>query len=148
MTAGQLPWLGGAVIALLRTDEAFMAACHGRLAGAAPSDVSSPYATVQTVVNNALDGNGVAWLPFVQVDGWCAPGFSDAEDPRRTAWDIAAAAARVLIASPRNAAYLNTYWSFSRLLEGPLERVDTTRGPSVPVYGALVRVELKVKLVG
>lgn len=142
-----MPWLGGIVISLLVADDAFMAGVPGGLAGAAPSDVTQPYATVQTVTNGGLDDAGRVQLPIVQVTGWCAPTQNDTQDPRRTAWDIAAAAARVLTGTPRkNQPYENVWYSINRLVEGPLDRTDISRGPSEPLYGALIRVELTVKL--
>lgn len=142
-----MPWIGGIVISLLVGDDEFMAACGGRLAGAAPSDVSTPYVTVQTVTNGPLDSAGRAQVPIVQVTAWCAPTQNDQQDPRRTAWDIAAAAHRVLLGvQRRNEPYENTYYGVERLVEGPLDRTDVSRGPSEPIYGAMIRVELKVKL--
>jgi hypothetical protein len=143
-----MPWFGGIVISLLAADAEFMAACGSRLAGASPSDVSKPYVTVQTVTNGPLDAAGRVQVPIVQVAAWCAPTQNDVQDPRLTAWDIAAAAQRVLLlAEPlRNEPYGNVFYNVERLVEGPLDRTDTSRGPSEPIYGALIRVELKVKL--
>lgn len=147
MIPGQMPWLAGILLDRLAADPAFMAGCPGGVAGAAPPDVTRPYATVQTVTNGGLDDQGRVQLPSVQVAGWCAPNQNDSQDPRRTAWNIAASAARVLFAqSLKNVAYENVWYSVNRLVEGPVDRTDVTRGPGQPVYGALIRVELTVRL--
>lgn len=142
-----MPWLAGIMLDLLVADEAFMASCPGGVAGAAPPDITRPYVTTQTVTNGGLDEQGRVQLPSVQIVGWCAPTQNDQQDPRRTAWNIAAGAARVLFEVPRkNVPYENVWYSLNRLIEGPIDRTDTTRGPGQPVYGALIRVELTVKL--
>jgi hypothetical protein len=144
---GQMPWIGGIVISLLAADADFMTACDSRLAGATPSNVTQPYVTVQTVTNGGLDDAGRAQLPIVQITAWCKPGDNDEQDPRLTVWDIAAAAQRVLLGTSRkNESYQNVFYNIERLVEGPLDRTDITRGPSEPLYGAMIRVELKVRL--
>lgn len=141
MTApGPIPWIPGAVRQLLLADPAFVTACGNRLMTRLSSTVTF-CAQLRAPGLNSLSGDGVAWSPLVQVDGWCAPGIPDT-DPEVKAWEIAAHAARVL-GRARNVTYQNMTYS-GRLIEGPIPDVDTSRGESTPLYRAIVRAELAV----
>lgn len=143
MTAGVLPWVPGAIRQLLLADSDFSAACAGRCGTRLGSEVTY-CAQVRTPGVNSLSGDGVAYSPLVQVDGWCTREAADGlgVDPEVKAWEIAAHAARVL-GRARNVSYQNMTYS-GRLIEGPLPDVDISRGESTPLYRAVVRVELAV----
>lgn len=135
-----LPWVPGAVRQLLLADAGFATACGGRVMTILPSTITF-CAQLRLPGNNSISGDGVAYSPLIQVDGWCVPGISGV-DPERKAWEIAAHAARVL-GRARNVIYQTMSYS-GRLVEGPLPDVDTSRGESTPVYRAIVRAELAV----
>jgi hypothetical protein len=137
---GPIPWVPGAVRQLLLADTGFNTACGGRLSTRLPGIVTF-CAQLRVSGLNSLSGDGVAWSPLVQVDGWCAPDIAGT-DPEVKAWQIAAAAARVL-GRIRNVTYQNMTYS-GRLIEGPIPDVDTSRGESSPLYRAIVRAELAV----
>lgn len=136
---GPIPWVPGAIRQLLLADAAFMTECGNRLSSRLPSPVTY-CARVRLAGNNSLSGDGVAWSPLVQVEGWCAPEVAGVADPEVKAWDIAAKAA-VVIGRARNITYQNMTYT-ARIVEGPLDNVDKTRGESTPLYWALVRAEL------
>ena len=136
---GPIPWVPGAIRQLLLADAPFMTECGSRLSSRLPSTVTF-CARVRLAGNNSLSGDGVAWSPLIQVEGWCAPGVTGVSDPEVKAWDIAARAA-VVIGRSRNITYQNMTYSV-RLVEGPLSDVDTSRGESTPLYWSLVRAEL------
>lgn len=135
-----LPWIPGAIRGLLLADAVFSTACGARVSTILPSTVTF-CAQIRTPGNNSLSGDGVAFSPLVQVDGWCAPGITGV-DPERKAWEIAAEAARVL-GRARNVTYQNVSYS-ARLIDGPIPDVDTSRGDSSPLYRAIVRAVLAV----
>lgn len=136
-----LPWVPAALRIPLLADAAFDAASGGRLSTRLPSEVTW-CAQLRVAGNNSLDGGGVAFSPLVQLDGWCAPGLDDIDDPEVKAWEIAAAGAAVL-GRIRNLIYQTMSYS-ARIVEGPLPDVDTSRGESAPLYRAIVRAELAV----
>jgi hypothetical protein len=142
MTASaSLPWIPGAVRALLLADEEFAASCGGYCATRAPADITGPFAQCRMVGNYSLGGN-VGYRPLVQVDGW-APESMSSTDPTFAAWNVAANAARVL------AAAANVRWQSidytARVVDGPMEGApDTSRGPASPLLRFLVRAELTV----
>ncbi|MGW5645063.1 hypothetical protein ACWEV3_40980 [Saccharopolyspora sp. NPDC003752] len=140
MTAA-LPWVPGAVRALLLADAEFSAACGGYCAPTSPTTITGPFAQLRLVGNFPLAGN-VAFRPLVQVDGW-APASMTTVDPTAAAWRVAAEAARVL------AGAANVRWSSidysARVVDGPVEGVaDTSRGTATALLRALVRAELTV----
>lgn len=135
-----LPWIPGAVRALLLADPEFAEACPGGVSPRAPADVTRPYATVQAVGNYQMDANATVYRPLIQVDGWCG---STSSSPQPLAWRVAAEAARVLSAA-RNAPWQDLHFT-ARLTDGPMELPpDVSRGPSLPVYRAVIRAELTV----
>jgi len=137
-----IPWIPPAIRALLLADADFAAECGGRISTRLPSTVTF-CAQIRVPGLNSLSGDGVAWSPLVQVDGWCAttvPGV----DPEQKAWNIAAHAARIL-GRARNVTWQNMTYS-GRLVEGPIPDVDTSRGESTPLYRAIVRAELSVQV--
>jgi hypothetical protein len=135
-----LPWIPGAIRQLLLADATFSTSCAGRCGTRLPSDMTSPFAQLRISGGVSISGDGVAFSPLVQVDGWCAPG--GAEDPEIVSWRIASEAARVL-GRARNITYQTMRYS-ARLIDGPLSDVDTSRGTSSPLYRALIRAELSV----
>lgn len=136
-----LPSMRHAVRALLVADAGFVAVLPmARLTFKAPPSVTTKYGTIQIPGNNSLSGDGVAWSPLVQVDGWCPMTDEAADD---LAWDIAAAAAAVL-GRARNVTYQNITYS-ARLIDGPMAGPpDVSRGESEPLARALIRAELTV----
>lgn len=136
---GPIPWVPGAIRQLLVADTAFMTECGSRISSRLPSTVTF-CARVRLAGNNSLSGDGVAWSPLVQVEGWCAPGVAGVSDPEVKAWDIAARAAAV-VGRARNITYQNMTYS-TRIVDGPLSDVDTSRGDSTALYWSLVRVEV------
>lgn len=134
-----LPWIPPAARSVLLADADFTDACGGRLSTRAPADVSQPFATVQATVL-PVDVSAGAWLPMVQVDGWCPPGGT--VDPEQAVWRIAVAAALVF-ARARNVAYENVHYS-ARVTDGPLTDIDESRGKANPLYRAFIRAELTV----
>lgn len=138
---GPIPWIPGAVRQLLLADAEFTAACGGRVSTILHSTVTF-CAQIRTPGLNSMSGDGVAWSPLVQVDGWCAAGLG--LEPEVKAWEIASHAARIL-GRARNVTYQNMTYS-GRLVEGPLPDVDTSRGESTPLYRAIVRAELAAQV--
>lgn len=137
-----IPWIPPAIRALLLADSAFAAECGGRVSTRLPSTVAF-CAQIRVPGLNSLSGDGVAWSPLVQVDGWCSPDVAGV-DPEQKAWAIAAHAARIL-GRARNITYGTMTYS-GRLIEGPIPDVDTSRGESTPLYRAIVRAELSVQV--
>lgn len=141
------PHVPAAIIQLLCADPSFNAAYGSRCFTRAPSSVTTPYVIVQMAGSLPIDGRGWAWSPLVQVTGWAPPAAAGGEDPERIVWRIASSAARV-IGSVRTATYSDTDGSMTyntRLTDGPLPQTDTTRGPGNPLYGCLVRAELRLQ---
>lgn len=134
-----LPWVPGAIRQLLLADAVFASECGGDVLTRLGSTVTY-CAQIQVSGGTSLSGDGVAWSPLVQVDGWCAPN-AGAGDPERKAWAIAVEAARVL-GRARNIPYQNMSYS-ARVVDGPLPGVDTSRGTSTPLYRAVVRAEIR-----
>lgn len=134
-----LPWIPAAARALLVADAAFVTVLPiARLVFKAPSEVTTKFGTIQVPGNNSLSGDGVAWSPLVQVDGWCPTSEANAEE---LAWGIASAAAMVF-GRARNVTYQNVTYS-ARIIDGPMAMdPDTSRGASNPLARALVRAEL------
>lgn len=139
MTESDLPWIPGAIRALLLADLDFTAACQGRAGTRLPADMTRPYAQIRIPAPGGDMGGG-GYRPLVQVDGWAAPG--DGEDPERVAWRIATRAARVLRYA-RNVAYESMHYS-PRVIDGPLAAEDTSRGTGSPLYRALIRAEITI----
>lgn len=136
-----LPWVPGAVRAVLMADVGFSALCQGRCGTRLPTDMTKPFARIRTAGGISLSGDGVAWSPLVQIEGWASDG--GATDPETVVWDIAADAGRVL-GKARNITYKTMQYSV-RILDGPLPDVDTSRGTGSPLYWAALRVELKAQ---
>lgn len=140
MTAA-LPWIPGAVRALLLADTGFAAACGGYCASNAPASITGPFAQLRLAGNYSLAGN-VAYKPLIQVDGW-APESMTSADPVLAAWTVAAEAARVL-AGAANIRWQTVDYT-PRVVDGPMEGAsDTSRGPSSVLVRSLVRAELTV----
>lgn len=134
-----LPWVPDAARDLLLADPVFSSLlAEARVLFEDPPDVTTPYAVIQATVI-PLSGDGVGWLPLVQVNG-CSP--KGRPNPRAEAWAIATAAA-VALGRSRNVTYQTMSYS-GRHTDGPLPDVDTTRGTSSPIYRAIIRAELKV----
>lgn len=148
MTEPVLPWISGAIIDLLGADAGVMAACGGHLSGRAGADSSAPYATVQTIANPLINPRAANWRPLAQLTGWSPPATPDGEDPCLSSWRIAAEAARVILAHyDTQLSYLDGAMYYTvELVEGPLEEVDTSRGPDQPMFGARIRIEITVAL--
>ncbi|APU20948.1 putative DUF3168 family protein (plasmid) [Actinoalloteichus sp. GBA129-24] len=135
-----LPWIPGAIRALLLADPVFVEACPGGVTPRAPSDVTRPYATVQAAGNYQMDQSSTVFRPLIQIDGWCG---GTSASPQPLAWRVAAEAARVL-STARNAAWGDLHFT-ARITDGPMElSPDVSRGPSLPVYRAVIRAELTV----
>lgn len=144
-----LPYLPALLRGYLLADATFSGLCGGRCGTRAPADITTPYAVVQAPGGFPADASAGAWVPLAQVNGWCAPG-NGATDPEVAAWNIAARAA-VLLSRARNVVWAGpngspARWSVSRIIDGPLPIRDDSRGEAVPVYGCLVRAELRVKV--
>lgn len=137
-----LPWFPGALIETLAADADFLAACQGRVSSRAGADVSKPYATVQVITSPPINDMRAAWRPTLQLVGWCPPGGTE-EDPALVAWRMAATGIRAVLRTPKWG-YDGWHGSF-RVVLGPIEDVDQTRGPDAPVYGARVHIELTAK---
>jgi hypothetical protein len=149
ISAPVLPYVPALLRAWLLDDPGFAELTGGRCYTArSPRDVTRPYAVCQSPGGFPADASAGAWLPLVQVNGWCAPG--NGLEPEVVAWNIAARAAAVL-SRARNVAWedadgLISHWSLSRVTDGPLPVLDKTRGEDAPLYGCLVRAELRVKV--
>lgn len=133
------PWVPGAIRAYLLADAAFATASAGRVGSRLPSDMTKPFVQIRVIGNISLSDTSFAKSPLVQLDCWVAPGGSG--DPEVVSWDLAAAAAD-LLSRARNVSYEDMTWR-ARLVDGPIGNIDTTRGTGSPLYGALIRVELK-----
>lgn len=143
MTAPILPWMSGAIIAVLRADPTFADTCDGRVAGSTPSDVSTPYVTVRTLVNPPIHAARGKWRPTVRVTAWCPPAFTGTDqDPFLVAWGIAAAAAAAMAPLERRQQTYQTAYYSPIVTQGPTEEVDTSRGPEAPMYGCSIEIEL------
>lgn len=133
------PWVPGAIRAYLLDDAGFVTASASRVGTRLPSDMTKPFVQVRVIGNISLSDTSFAKSPLVQVDCWASPGGP--VDPEVQTWDLAElAATRLAIA--RNVRYQNMVWS-ARLVDGPIATLDTSRGESSPLYGSLIRVELK-----
>jgi hypothetical protein len=146
-TAPALPYVPGMLRAWLLADLEFSGLVGGRCGTRAPRDVTQPFAVVQSPGGFPADASAGAWLPLAQVNGWCAP--ANGVEPEVVAWNIAARAAAVL-SRARNVAWtgadgLIAHWSVTRVIDGPLPILDTTRGEDAPLFGCLIRAELRVK---
>jgi hypothetical protein len=135
-----LPWIPGAARVILLADPVFagLVPQAERVGFESPLDVTSPFVVIQAPGNFSLSGDGVAWSPLVQVDGYAPKSYPDA---RRLVWRIAAEAGRVL-GRARNVTFENMSYS-GRVTDGPLEDVDTSRGTASPLRRCLIRAELK-----
>jgi hypothetical protein len=143
VTAPILPWMSGAVIAVLSADTTFTDTCSGRVAGRTPSDVTTPYVTVRTLINPPINSSRGTWRPTVRVTAWCPPAFAGTDqDPFLVAWRIASTAAAVLAPLERHQqTYENAFYS-PIVTQGPTEEVDTSRGPEAPMYGCSIEIEM------
>jgi hypothetical protein len=135
-----LPWVPGAVRAILLADPVFTGLIPqpARVGFESPSDVTTPFVVIQAPGGFSLSGDGVAWSPLIQVDGYAPNTYADA---RRLVWRLASEAARILGRS-RNVVYETMSYS-GRIVDGPLEGVDTSRGTASPLRRCLIRAELK-----
>jgi hypothetical protein len=115
------------------------AAIPTRVVFEAPPDVTTPFVIIQVPGGFSLSGDGVAWSPLIQVDGYCAITYPDA---RKQVWTLAAEAARIL-GRARNITFETMSYS-ARLVDGPLEDVDLSRGTANPLRRALIRAALAV----
>lgn len=138
-----LPYVPGMVRAFLLEDATFSELCGGHCATRAPRDVTRPFARIQAPGGFPFDASAGAWSPTLQLDGWAAPAAG--LDPEVAAWDIAVRGA-ALLSRVRNRPWQNAYWSVERIIDGPLPRLDESRGEDVPLYGAMVRAELRIKV--
>lgn len=134
-----LPWVPGAIRALLLTDPVF-SAIPGRVVFDSPPDVTTPYVVIQAPGGFSLSGDGVAWSPLIQVDSYCAITYPDA---RKQVWHLVAEAARIL-GRARNISFETMSYSVQRIVDGPLEDVDISRGTANPLRRALIRATLAV----
>lgn len=134
-----LPWIAPAIRALLLADAPFAAVTGGRVSTRL-GDVSAPCATVHLPPAIPIDASAGAWLPLVQVEGWCPAGV--AGDPEDIAWSIASTGAAALC-RVRNHQYRNTYFSV-RVTDGPITDVDESRGKNNVLHRAFIRAELTV----
>lgn len=146
--APNLPYVPAMLRAWLLADAGFATLVGGRCYTArSPRDVTQPYAVCQAPGGLPAEPSAGAWLPLVQVNGWCSP--DNGREPEVIAWDIAARAAAVL-ARARNVAWtvggVTTRWTVARITDGPLPVLDKSRGEDAPLYGCLVRAELRVKV--
>lgn len=136
-----LPWIPDAIRERLLADVVFAGLLEpDRVVFDQPPDVTVPFATIQVPGNIPISGDGVAYSPLVQVDGWCPT-----SDPAaaRIAWDIASAAGLVLGRS-RNISYGSINYS-ARITDGPMSGpLDVSRGSASPLKRALIRAELRV----
>jgi hypothetical protein len=143
MTAPVLPPMAGALSDLLLADPAFTALIPGGLATSAPDDVTRPYA-VHSVSAAPLSGKGVAYRGTFAVHG-CATKWNGTTAPDTIAWNIVAAAAAVLNRAA-NVPWRNTFYTTEVQL-GPLPMdPDKSRGDATPVYWALIRGELRIRV--
>lgn len=132
------PWVPGAVRAFLLADVAFAAACESRCGTRLPDDMTKPFVQVRVSGNIVLTA-GFAKSPLVQIEPWVPPGR--VLDPEVEAWNLAELAGN-LLDKARNVTYSGMTWS-GRWVDGPIPRVDVTRGEASPLYGAPIRIELK-----
>lgn len=134
-----LPWVPGAIRALLLADAPYAELIGDRLGTRAPADVTMPYGTIQLPTPLGHLGGG-GYKPIVQVDHWCP--LDSQEDPEKVVWRMALRAARVLDRA-RNVAYQTMHYSGRVLDAGPLQP-DTKRGDANPLFRAMVRAELTI----
>ncbi len=137
-----LPWLIGAVRQLLLADAQFAAACESRLAEFAPSDVTTPYATLQLPTSMGVMGGG-GYKPMIQLDAYCVPEGYHGLEASRVVWRIADRAKRVLDTA-RNVPYQTMHYS-ARVTDLMSLPADRSRGDANVLRRAAVRAELTVK---
>lgn len=143
MTVPVLPPMAGALADLLLADSAFTALIPGGLATSAPKDVTRPYA-VHYVSAAPLSGKGVAYRGSFAVHG-CATTWDGGTAPDTIAWNIVSTAAAVLNRAA-NVPWRNTFYT-AEVHTGPLPMdPDKTRGDATPVYWALIRGELRIRV--
>lgn len=133
------PWVPAAIRAYLLADAGFVTASASRIGTRLPSDMTKPFVQVRVIGNISLSGTSFAKSPLVQLDCWAAPGGP--VDPEIQTWDLAELAGTRL-ATARNVSYEDMVWA-ARLVDGPIATIDKSRGDSSPLYGSLIRVELK-----
>lgn len=134
-----LPWVPGAIRALLLADAEVESACGGRVSTRANSDVTLPYITVRMPPSSGDMGGG-GYRPLVQIDAWSLDNQS--EDPEVIVWRIASRSARALRGA-RNVAYESMFYT-PRVLDMTALPPDVSRGEGNPLYRAAVRAELTI----
>lgn len=136
-----LPWIPDVIRERLLEDSTFtLLIGPSRVGFQQPPDVAAPFVVIQAPGNIPISGDGVAWSPLVQVDGYCM-----ASDPlaRKITWDLVSAAAYVL-GRTRNVTYQTISYS-ARITDGPMEGApDKSRGDSSVLIRSLIRAELTV----
>lgn len=150
-TAYAIPDLHEPIRAQLLADAEFAQLTGDRCATRAPDDVTVPYAVLRCSANPlSSSSRSVGWRGGVQVHG-CATQPVGGVMPETLAWQICAAAARVLDrggqqiwlepGGDRQVVYT------PRLTDGPLPMdPDKTRGEADVVYWALIRATMPIHL--
>lgn len=139
--------MSGAIIATLSGDEEFSTATNGRIAGRSPSDASSLFVTVRTLTDTAINARAGGWRMVTRITAWIPPATSDSdEDPFLTVWRLASMAAIAFgRLENKQQTYQNAFYGI-KILQGPTEEVDDSRGPAAPMYGCSIQLELTVKV--
>lgn len=138
-----LPWIPGAVRAVLLEDSAFATACFNRVSTSkAPGDVTKPFSMARLVVNSVQPLGGGGYTAWVQVDGYCPDVGYGGEEADPVVWRIVTRAQRVLERT-RNRPHQTMHFSCHPRGLGPLDP-DTTRGESTPLARAALQVQITI----
>ncbi|MGF7124032.1 hypothetical protein [Rhodococcus sp. BE178] len=108
-----------------------------------PDPIAGPFVTLAAPGNVGIDP--MLRKPIVQINAW-APKIEilgGTTDPEELTWNIAAMAGQ-LVGRARTVSFRGSAWS-GRWVDGPITMVDTVRGAGLPLFRAVVRVELKMR---
>ncbi|MGW0043476.1 hypothetical protein [Rhodococcus sp. NPDC003348] len=148
----RIPFAPGAVRDHLMQDADFTAVVPAALITTrdVPLTIDRPFVTCRSSSTGG-PGDPMVRTPLVQIDVWvpkseilAAGPMQITADPEEVAWDIAGLAGEV-IGRARAVPFRNCSWR-GRWVDGPMNMVDTTRGPDSPLYRSPVRVELTMSM--
>ncbi|PSR63998.1 MULTISPECIES: hypothetical protein [Nocardia] len=140
-----IPFAPGAVRAFLIAQPKFtaMVSADAITTRELPAPLTGACVTIRAPGNVGEDP--LLRKPLVQVDVW-APKIEilgGTTDPEELTWDIAALAGE-LLARAKPQEFRGSGWN-ARWTDGPINMIDTKRGPDDPLYRATIRVELKMR---
>ncbi|MEU9515920.1 hypothetical protein [Micromonospora sp. NPDC048169] len=144
MTA-PIPFAPGAVRAFLTAQSRFtdLVPVEAITTRDLPDPITGAFVTLRAPGNVGVDP--FLRRPLVQVDAW-APKIEilgGSKDPEELVWDIAGWAGQ-LLGRAKPQAFRGAAWN-ATWIDGPINFIDKERGPDMPLFRAVVRVELKFR---